>query len=97
MSLKPLGDRLLVRLNKENKTLGSGIIIPESVEEFKPLTGKVLAVGTGHKLANGNRQPLAVSVGDQIIFMRSGALKTDIEGERLIQERDILLVDERQN
>ena len=67
MNLKPLGDRIVVKVvNHEEKTRG-GIVLPDTAKE-KPTEGEVIAVGTGKVLENGQKLPLEVKVGDRIIF-----------------------------
>ena len=70
----PLGDKVLVKAEKEanqNKTT-SGIIIPETIDKERPERGKVVAVGEGRRLDNGQIVPLKVKKGDQIIFSKYG-------------------------
>ena len=63
--IKPLGDRVVVkRIEEEPKTKG-GIVLPDTAKE-KPQKGKVIAVGTGRVLENGQRVPLEVKEGDMI-------------------------------
>ncbi len=67
MKVRPLHDRMLVRRIEEKETARGGIIIPDTAKE-KPMQGKVLAVGNGRVLDNGKKLPLAVKVGDRILF-----------------------------
>jgi chaperonin GroES len=67
MKLTPIGDRIVVqRQEAEEKTTG-GIILPDTAKN-KPQRGKVLAVGPGKMLKNGERRPLQLKVGDSILF-----------------------------
>ncbi|MBQ6434853.1 MAG: co-chaperone GroES [Synergistaceae bacterium] len=73
MKLKPLGDRIVVKvLTREEKTKG-GIVLPDTAKE-KPTEGEVIAVGTGKILDNGQKQPVEVKVGDKIIFSERDVL-----------------------
>jgi len=91
--VKPLEDRIVVkRLDAEVKTAG-GIILPDSAQE-KPQKAKVIAVGPGRLLDNGERAPLDVAVGDVVIFSKYGGTEINIDGvEHLIlSESDVLAV-----
>lgn len=62
MQLKPLGDRVVIKvLTQEEKTKG-GIVLPDTAKE-KPQEGEVVAVGSGRVLENGQKLPLEVKVG----------------------------------
>ena len=93
MKIKPLHDRILVqRLEEEEKT-ESGIIIPDTAKE-KPVMGKVVAVGEGRILENGQRQPLAVKEGDRILFGKYAGTEVKIKGEEylIMREDDVLAI-----
>ena len=92
MKLKPLGDRVVLKLvEQEEKT--SGILLPDTAKE-KPQKGEVLAVGTGKVLDSGEKVPLDVKVGDRVIFARYSGTEVKVEGEEylIVSERDILAV-----
>ncbi|MBQ9574735.1 MAG: co-chaperone GroES [Synergistaceae bacterium] len=96
MKLKPLGDRLVVKvLTREEKTKG-GIVLPDTAKE-KPTEGEVVAVGTGKILDNGQKQPVEVKVGDRIIFSKYAGTEVTVDGEELVifSERDILAIIEK--
>ena len=92
MKLKPLGDRLIVKAVEEEETTASGIVLPDTAKE-KPQRGKVLAVGDG-KLSEdgGNRIPLDVAEGDEVLYSKYGGTEINIEGEDLhvLRESDVL-------
>ncbi len=91
VKIRPLQDRILVeRLGSEEKSKG-GIIIPDSAKE-KPFEGKVIAVGNGKVLDNGNKQALEVKTGDRILFSKYAGTEVKIEGEEytIMREDDIL-------
>ncbi len=67
MKIRPLYDRIIVRRGEEETTTAGGIVLPGSAAE-KPNQGEVVAVGEGKLLENGDVRPLAVNVGDNIIF-----------------------------
>ena len=89
MDFKPLNDRILVERVEEPTATASGIIIPDSARE-KPLRGSVLAVGPGRVTDDGTVSPLAVSIGDTVIFGKYAGTELKIEG----QERTILREDD---
>lgn len=96
MNLKPLGDRIVVKVvNQEEKTKG-GIVLPETAKE-KPQEGEVVAVGTGKVLENGQKLPLEVKMGDRIIFSKYAGTEVKIDGEELVifSERDVLAIVEK--
>ncbi len=91
MKIRPLHDRILVqRLEEEEKTKG-GIIIPDTAKE-KPIEGKVVAVGNGKLLRNGEVKPLDVKVGDRVLFGKYAGTEVKIGGEEylIMREDDIL-------
>ena len=93
LKLQPLGDRLVVRReSSESKTAG-GIVLPDSAKE-KPKRGKVLSVGDGKRLDNGERAPFNVKKGDEVIFASYAGTEIKLEGEELMimSEDDILAV-----
>lgn len=93
MKLKPIGDRVVVKiLEQEEKTKG-GIVLPDTAKE-KPQQGKVIAIGTGRILDNGQKVPLEIKEGDRVIFAKYAGTEVKIEGEEylILSERDILAV-----
>ena len=91
--LRPLGDKILVkRVEAETKTK-SGIVLPDTAKE-KPKRGKILSVGDGRRLDNGERAPFSVKKGDEVIFTSYAGSELKIDGEELIimSEDDILAV-----
>ena len=93
MKLRPLHDRVIIkRLDNERKT-ASGIVLPENAAE-KPDQGEVLAVGDGKIADDGKVRPLAVKVGDKVLFGKySGqTVKVDCEELLVMREEDIMAV-----
>lgn len=91
MKIKPLQDRIIVkRLEEEEKTKG-GIIIPDAAKE-KPQEGRVIAVGDGKVLDNGQKVALTVKVGDKILFGKYSGTEVKIDGEEhlILREDDVL-------
>jgi chaperonin GroES len=93
VSIRPLGDKVLVqRLKAEDMTAG-GIVLPETAKE-KPKRGTVLSVGDGRLLDTGKRQALQVKKGDQVLFSSYAGTEVKVAGEDMIimDENDILAV-----
>ena len=90
-SLRPLEDRVVLKvLDAEEKTAG-GIIIPDTAKE-KPQEGKVVAVGSGSKSEDGKVTPLDVKAGDTILFGKWSGTEVKVDGKDLLimKESDIL-------
>lgn len=91
--LRPLGGNILVkRVEAESKTR-SGIVLPDSAKE-KPKRGKVVALGDGKLLDNGERAKFSVKKGDEVVFTSYAGSEIKIDGEELMimSEDDILAV-----
>ena len=91
--LKPLGDRIIIELVELEEKTASGIVLPDTAKE-KPQEGKVVAVGTGRVLENGERVALDVSVGDSIIFSKYAGTEVKYDGNEylIVRENDILAI-----
>lgn len=91
IKVRPLDDRVIVEaFAAEEKTAG-GIVLPDSAKE-KPQRGKVVAVGPGKLLDNGQRAALSVVVGDEVIYGKYGGTDIEVNGEevKILRESDIL-------
>src|SRR5918998_389798 len=95
MKLKPLGDRLIVKAVEEEETTVSGIVLPDTAKE-KPQKGKVLAVGEGKLDDNGQRIPLDVSEGDEVLDKKFGAPTITNDGVTIAREIEVENVFENQ-
>jgi chaperonin GroES len=95
MNIRPLYDRIVVRRREEETTTAGGIFLPGAAAE-KSSAGVILAVGEGRILSNGDVRPLAVKVGDRVIFNKYAAEQNaiSINGEELLVlgETDVLAV-----
>ena len=91
--LKPLGDRVVIRVLEQEEKTASGIFLPDTAKE-KPSQGEVIAVGSGKLLDDGKRLALDVKVGDKIIFSKYAGTKVKFEGTDylIVSERDILAI-----
>ena len=84
MNIRPLYDRIVVRREEEETTTAGGIVLPGSATE-KPNQGEVVSVGEGKLLDNGEVRPLAVKVGDKVIFGKyAGSNTITINDEELL-------------
>lgn len=91
--LKPLGDRVVIETqDAEEKTVG-GILLANNAKE-KPQTGKVVAVGDGRVLDNGQSLPLTVKKGDTVMFDKYSGTTVDYDGQDylVLHEKDILAI-----
>ncbi|HCJ10409.1 MAG TPA: co-chaperone GroES [Clostridiales bacterium] len=91
MNLRPLADRVVVKvIEVEEKTEG-GIVLPDTAKE-RPQQGEVLAVGPGRRLDDGSLLPLSVKVGDRVLFSKYGGVEVKVDGEEylILREDDIL-------
>ena len=91
--IRPINDKVLVkRLEAEGKTKG-GIILPDNAKE-KPREGKVVAVGNGKIMKNGERSKFQVGKGDRIIFSSYAGTELKLEGEEylILGEDDVLAI-----
>jgi len=91
VNIKPLGDRVVVKVLEGEEKTKSGIVLPDTAKE-KPQEGEVMAVGSGRTLDNGEKLAMEVKVGDRIIFSKYGGTEIKSEGEEylILSERDIL-------
>ena len=96
MQLKPLADRLVVKVVSGEEKTKSGLYLPDTAQE-KPQEGEVIAVGNGRLLDNGQKMPLEVKVGDRIIFSKYSGTEIKLDGEKFVifSERDVLAVIEK--
>lgn len=91
MSVRPLEDRVLIKpLDPETKT-ASGIYLPETAKE-RPIQGKVVAVGPGKMLDNGERIKPSVKKGDTVVFSKYGGTEVEIKDVKhlIMRESELL-------
>ena len=91
--IRPLGDRVVIKVSEGDMKTASGIVLPDTAKE-KPQEGEVVAVGTGKMLDNGTRAQMEVKTGDKVIFSKySGSeIKVDEQNYLIVRESDILAV-----
>ena len=90
-TVKPLGDRVLVKRIEPEQKVKSGIFIPDTAKE-KPLEGKVIAVGAGRLDDNGKRVALDVKAGDRVLIGKyfGTEVKIDDVEHVIVREEEIL-------
>ena len=91
--IKPLADRIVIKVIDDVQQTSGGIFIPDSAKE-KPQKGEVVAVGTGKTLDSGEKEPMEVKVGDIVLFAKySGTdVKIDDVEYKIISVRDVLAI-----
>ena len=91
VKLEPLGDRVVVQPAGREETTKSGIVIPDTAKE-KPQRGNVVAVGQGRRDDDGDRIPMDVAVGDQVLFAKYAGTEFKYEDVEylILSVKDIL-------
>lgn len=91
--LKPLGDRVVVKVVEAEEKTAGGIILPDTAKD-RPQEGEVVAVGPGRVLENGQRVAPEVKVGDRVVFSKYGGTEVKIDEVEylVVRENDILAV-----
>ena len=90
MNLKPLADRVIIKMAEAEETTKSGLILTGSAKE-KPEVAEVIAVGPGG-LVDGKEVKMVVNVGDKVIYSKYAGTEVKIDGQELIiiRQSDIL-------
>ncbi|MGI6097069.1 MAG: co-chaperone GroES [Dethiobacteria bacterium] len=93
MNLKPLGDRLVIKVLEVEEKTPSGIVLPDKAKE-KPQEGEVVAVGSGKILDDGTRLEPEVKVGDRVIYSKYAGSEIKIEGQEylILRQDDVLAI-----
>ena len=88
INIKPLADRVLIKVSEAETTTASGIIIPDNAQE-KPQKGTIIAVGKGTK-----DNPITVKIGDIVLYGKYSITEIKHEGEDfiIIRESDIFAI-----
>ncbi|BBM83857.1 co-chaperone GroES [Candidatus Uabimicrobium amorphum] len=91
MALQPIDDRVVVEIEAAEAKTQGGIVLPETAKE-KPQRGKIVAVGNGKLLANGERVACSLSEGDRVIFGKYSGTEVKYGGSeyKILKEGDIL-------
>ena len=92
-TLKPMGDRVVVKPKEREETTKSGLVLPDTASE-RPQQGEVVSVGPGRQLDNGTRVELDCKQGDTVLFAKYSGTEFKLEDEDLLilSERDVLAV-----
>lgn len=92
MNIKPLGDRIIIRVIESEETTKSGIVLPGTAKE-KPMQGEVLAVGSG-EMVDGKKIPLELKVGDKVIYSKYAGTEVKMDGNEylIVRQSDVLAV-----
>ena len=95
MTLKPLGDRVLVKPAPKEEKTSTGLYISSGAQE-KPQRGTVIAVGAGKLDNNGNRIAMDVKAGDEVFYGKFGGNEVKVDGEDflLLRADDIYAISE---
>ncbi len=90
-TVKPLGDRIFVKVSPAEEKTAGGILLPDNAQE-KPQVGEVVAVGPGKRNDDGSRAELDVKVGDKVLYSKYAGTEVKLSGEDyvLLSEKDIL-------
>jgi chaperonin GroES len=93
ISLKPLGDRVVVKAKPKDEVTASGIVLPDTASE-KPQEGSILSVGPGRVLDNGQRVAMEVKAGDSVLFAKYAGTEVKLDGKDylVIRESDLLAI-----
>jgi chaperonin GroES len=91
MKLRPLQDRVLIRLVEPETKSAGGILIPDTAQE-KPMEGEVVAVGPGMRDEAGKLYPPDVEAGDRVLFGKWSGTEIKLDGEDLmmLKQADIM-------
>ncbi|PJA47344.1 co-chaperone GroES [Candidatus Uhrbacteria bacterium CG_4_9_14_3_um_filter_36_7] len=94
MKLRPLADHVLVQALSQEQVSASGIILPDTVNKERPERGKVVAIGPGKLLENGQRSQVDVQIGNIVVFKKYSPDEIKVDGEEylVIRMDDIVAV-----
>ena len=91
--LKPLGDRIVIKVIEDTEQTSGGIFIPDSAKE-KPQKGEVIAVGLGKLNEKGEREPMDVKVGDTVLYAKYAGTDIKMDGieYKILSIKDALAI-----
>ena len=91
ISIKPLGNRVVVEPEEQEEITSGGIVLPETAKE-KPQKGTILAAGPGERDDDGKRIPLDVKEGDKVLFAKYSGTEIKLDGKKvlILRESDLL-------
>ncbi|MGL5077045.1 MAG: co-chaperone GroES [Waterburya sp.] len=90
-TVKPLGDRVFIKVSASEEQTAGGIFLPDAAKE-KPQIGEVVGVGPGKRNDDGGYTALEVKVGDKVLYSKYAGTDIKLGGEEyvLLSEKDIL-------
>lgn len=91
--IKPLGERIVIKVIADTEQTQGGIFIPDSAKE-KPQKGEVVAVGAGKLNDKGEREPMDVKVGDTILYAKYSGTDIKMDGTeyKILSVKDALAI-----
>ena len=91
--IKPLGERIVIKVVEETEQTTGGIFIPDSAKE-KPQKGEVVAVGLGKMNDKGEREPLDVEVGQKVLYAKYAGTYVKMDGTeyKILSIKDALAI-----
>ena len=93
MALKPLQDRIVIKVIEDTEQTSGGIFIPDSAKE-KPQKGEVVAVGEGKTNDKGEKEPMEVKAGDIVLYAKYAGTDVKMDGVeyKILSIKDALAV-----
>ena len=93
MAIKPLSDKIVIKVIEDTEQTSGGIFIPDSAKE-KPQKGEIITVGPGRVTDNGEREPMDVKVGDVILYAKYSGTDIKVDGQeyKILSVKDALAV-----
>jgi chaperonin GroES len=93
MNLKPIRDRIVIKMLEAETVTKSGLVIPDAAAE-KPSQGQVLAAGTGRITEDGTTIPMEIKTGDRVLFSKHAGQTVKVDGEEyhILREDDVMAV-----
>lgn len=91
MTIKPLSDKIVIKVIEDTEQTSGGIFIPDNAKE-KPQKGEVISVGPGKILDSGEREPMDVKVGEVVLYAKYSGTDVKIENEvfKILSVKDVL-------
>ena len=91
MAIRPLSDKLVIKIIDDTEQTSGGIFIPDSAKK-KPQKGEVIAVGPGKTLEDGKKEDMEVKVGDIVLFAKYAGtdIKLNDENLKILSEKEVL-------
>jgi len=93
MKIRPLGDKIVIKVVEDTEQTSGGIFIPDSAKE-KPQKGEVVAVGEGKTNDKGEKEPMGVNVGDIILYAKYAGTEVKMDGVeyKILSIKDALAI-----